>query len=172
MMNRLLLLLLVLLGGCASTPEPDPLLARQATPRQAAEGVQALKAGDRLVWSGTVRSVHNLRDRTEMEIVSYPVSRQRQPIRDMPTTGLFVLEMRGFLEPAEFPTGLAVTAVGQFAGFDQYRRGGAMRRIPRLKGEKLDVWSTERPAKRSRPDVRWGFSIGTGGSGMGVSIGL
>jgi starvation-inducible outer membrane lipoprotein len=169
-----MLLLALLLAACTTVPEVDPALAGQVTPAQVLNGVGSPPADKRVVWTGTVQSVRNLRDRTRIEILSYPPGLERQPLLDLPSTGRFVLEMKGFLEPTELPRGLPVAASGRLAGVAVYRQGDAGRRLPLLIGDHLDVWPMPEPRTRprSRPDVRWGIGVGTGGSGVGVNIGL
>jgi starvation-inducible outer membrane lipoprotein len=166
------LILALLLGACSTVPEVDPSLAGQVTPAQVLNGVGSPPPDQHVVWTGTVQSVHNLRDRTRVEILSYPPSRQRQPLRERPSTGRFVVEMKGFLEPTELPVGRPVTASGRLAGVHVYRQGDVGRRLPLLIGDRLDAWPMPQADVRRRPDVRWGLGVGTGGSGVGVNIGL
>lgn len=163
---------MLLLVACASTGEPDPALAGQVTPAQIVAGSRVPEVGQHLVWSGTIQAVRNLRDRTLIEILSYPASRQRQPLLDRPATGLYVLEMEGFLEPARLPVGTTLTAGGEYMGLTEFRHGDVLRRLPGLKGTRLDVWARPAATARQRPDVRFGVGVGSGGSGAGVSIGF
>lgn len=161
-----------LLAACSSTPEPDPALQAQPTPAQLALAARNgdANAGRFLVWGGSVLKVSNKRDRTLIEILSHPLGRDRKPILQSPASGRFLLEMKGFVEPAGLPPGTRVSASGHFAGLEPV----AGRSLPLLRGQRLQVWGAP-PAKspaRPRPDVRWNIGIGTGGSGVGVSIGL
>lgn len=171
--GRCLVLLLVLsLGGCSTVDEADPILARQVTPAQIGMATRPPPASQLLVWGGRVQSVQNLRDRTRIEILSFPLDRQRRPLSDRRATGRFIFEMPGFVEPAGLPAGRAVTAIGRYAGSVGVRTQGRVRQLPRLKGERLHVWPAAVSPARERPDVHWGIGIGTEGSGVGVSIGL
>lgn len=167
-------ILLLLLTACTTVVEPDPALAAQVTPAQITAGMRQPLPDQNLVWGGRVDSVTNLRDRTLIEIRSYPLSRERKPLTDRPAGGNFVLEMEGFIEPAELRTGLLVTATGRFAGMLSYREQARTQRLPRMRGSGMHVWASAPAARstRQRPDVRWNLGIGTHGSGVGVSIGL
>lgn len=173
-MKRLLLPLLLLLSACETLREPDPVLATQATPAQIVAAQRVPAEGQHLVWGGTVRSVTNLRERTRIEILSYPLDKERKPLRDRRATGTFLLEMDGFIEPAELRVGLPVTATGDYAGTLHYREHGREHRVPRLRGKGLHIWAEAPSARttRPRPDVHWSIGVGTHGSGVGVSIGL
>lgn len=176
MAPRLILsmLLPLLLSACSTLDGPDPALAIQATPKQVLSGHAIPGEGEILVWGGTVLRVTNLRERTLIEILSYPLDRERKPLLDLPASGSFVLEMEGFIEPAEMRVGLPVTATGQYAGMLRYREGDLQGQLPRLQGDDLQVWAMPPAARsmRQRPDVRWSIGVGTSGSGVGVSIGL
>lgn len=173
-MKRWFLPLLLLLSACETLREPDPALAAQVTPAQIIAAQRVPDGTRKLVWGGTVRAVTNLRERTRIEILSYPLDRERRPLRDRRATGLFVLEMDGFIEPAGLKPGLPVTATGHYAGTLLYREREIAHRVPRLRGTGLHVWADAPtvPATHQRPDVRWNIGIGTHGSGVGVRIGL
>lgn len=168
------LLMLLLLSACSTLDGPDPALATQATPKQVLSGHAMPGEGETLVWGGTVSAVTNLRERSLIEILSHPLDRKRKPLLDLPASGSFVLEMEGFIEPAEIRVGLPVTATGRYAGMLRYREGEFEGRLPRLQGSDLQVWAMPPAARstRQRPDVRWSIGVGTHGSGVGVSIGL
>jgi len=161
-------------AACTTVVEPDPVLAAQITPAQINAGMRQPAMDESLVWGGRVNLVTNLRDRTLIEIRSYPLSGKRKPLTDRPSSGNFVLEMDGFIEPAELRPGLLVTATGRYAGMLSYREQAQTQRLPRLRGSGMHVWASAPTARSSRqhPDVRWNLGIGTHGSGVGVSIGL
>ena len=106
-------------------------------------------------------------------MLSFPLNSNRQPITKQRSTGRFIVEMEGFLEPRDFPLGTAITVKGNYVGLVDGKIGGASYRYPLLQGEQLDVWEPE-PADTGtkQPRVRWSIGIGTGGSGIGVGIGL
>lgn len=160
------------LVGCAGNPpQPDATLAAQPTPAQVARS-DKLPADTRLTWGGVVQTVRNLSDRTRLEVLSYPLSVNRQPITSLPPSGRFMLEMRGFLEPHDFPQGTAITAQGHLSRVLDGRVGQATYRFPLLEGERLDVWTQQRAPSVTRPGVRWSLGVGTYGSGVGVGIGF
>jgi outer membrane lipoprotein len=161
------------LAGCVGNPpKPDAALAAQPTPAQVAASAK-LPAGARLTWGGLVQSVHNFADSTRLEVLSYPLNADRQPITSLPAGGRFMLEMRGFLEPHDFPQGTAITAEGYVTRVLESRVGQAPYRFPLLKGERLEVWAQQQAAESaSSPSVRWSLGVGTSGSGVGVGIGF
>lgn len=169
-----LLSLFLVLGGCASTTVVDEKLATQLTPAQIIAGAGEPAKGEQLVWAGKIHAVHNLRDQTHIEILAYPVNRNRQPLVSMPSTGVFILEMQGFLEPADLPAGLPVTATGRYAGVVKVREGEVSRFVPILGGEHLQRWPEENVRSGMRPNVFWSIGIGSWGSGggAGVSVGF
>lgn len=165
---------LVLLTACQEQDiKPDPALAGQATPAQLAGQGQSAISSESLTWGGTVQAVRNRANDTHLEVLSYPLNGQRQPMTEQPSTGRFIVEMDSFLEPSEFPKGTAVTVRGRVDRIVEGAVGEAPYRYPLLLGDKLEVWQSEQAAGDSdEPRVRWGVGFGTGGSGMGVGIGF
>jgi outer membrane lipoprotein len=107
--------------------------------------------------------VHNLAHSTRIEVLSYPLDSERQPITQAPASGRFMVEMEGFLEPREFPVGTAVTAQGRYARQHEGRVGGAIYRYPLLSGDRLDVWEADQAVRDpASPDVRWSIGVGIG----------
>lgn len=166
--------LVALLAGCAvPPPKPDPALNAQPSPAQILGGGRRPVPNALLKWGGTVQAVHNRRDKTLVEVLSYPLDARRRPILETGPTGPFVVEMKGFIEPADLPIGRPVTVTGHYAGiariqFGEFRTGP----LPLLKGEHLERWELPPARAGKMPEVHFGIGVGTGGSGVGVGIGL
>jgi outer membrane lipoprotein len=157
----LCLVVVLALAACSTPrPQPDPALLKQAAPATLASGKAHAPRQARLVWGGLVRSVHNLRERTRIEIEAYPLDVRGRPLTSLPATGRFFVEVQRFLEPREFPPGRVVSVQGRYLGL----RDG----LPLLKAERLDVWPPEQQGSGWRP----GMSLGIGGGSRGVSVGV
>ncbi len=174
-MKRILyfLILPLLLAACATPPQPDPVLNAQPDPGQILAGGRRPMPGVLLTWGGTVQAVHNRRDKTLVEVLSYPLDKGHRPILERKPEGHFVAEMKGFIEPAELPIGRPVTVTGRYAGIARIQTGQSRTGpLPLLKGERLELWELPPAPSRKTPDVHFGIGVGTGGSGVGVGIGL
>lgn len=169
-----MLLVMVLMTACEThSGKPDPELASQPTPQQISRAERMPAEGILLIWTGKVQAVRNLARVTHIEVLSFPADTRRRPVTTEPTSGRFIAEMAGFLEPRELPLGTAVTVQGTYVRTVDGKVGEAAYRYPLIRGQKLDVWHTEERAKRTdAPDVRWSIGVGSGGSGVGVGIGF
>lgn len=169
-----LMTLSLLLGACTS---PSPLPPAPATGAGPTPG-QILAGGRRpvphalLTWGGTVQAIHNRRDTTLLEVMSYPLDPAHRPMLEQRPSGAFVVEMKGFIEPAELPIGRPVTVTGRYVGIARVPFGTSRTDpLPLLEGEALKLW--EKPVRSGRtPEVRFGIGVGTGGSGVSIGIGL
>ena len=164
----------MLLAGCTSSPpSPHPVLGAQPSPGQILAGARRPVPRALLTWGGTVQAVYNRRDTTLVEVLSYPLDAARHPILGAEPTGRFVVEMKGFLEPADLPIGRPVTVSGRYAGIARVSFGQRRTEpLPLLEGEQLDLWESPPAPARKSPEIHFGIGVGTGGSGVGVGIGL
>lgn len=160
--------LVSLLAACATSPNPDPVLNAQPTAEAIANGRRVPVVGTLLTWGGTVQAVHNGRDKTLVEILQYPLDSGRRPILGRRAGGRFVVDMDGFIEPAELPIGRAVTVNGRYVGLSTGPTGA----LPRLHGLRFDLWERPPAPVRRSPEVHFGIGVGTGGGSVGVGIGL
>lgn len=172
-MRLLSILLILLLAGCASTG-PDERYAAQPKPQSLSSLSMIIDEGAELTWGGIIQGVENLAEATRLEVLSFPLNRDRRPLTELQSTGRFIVEMPGFVEPYAYPPGREVTVIGRYQGLEQGHVGDARYRFPVLTGSRVDAWAPRAQARSSResPDVRWNLGIGTHGSGVGVGIGL
>lgn len=163
--GALCLVVVLALAACSTPrPQPDPTLLKQAVPAALASGEAHVPRQALLVWGGLIRSMHNLRERTRIEIEAYPLDIRGRPLPSLPATGRFFVEVQRFLEPREFPPGQAVTVQGRYLGL----RDG----LPLLKVERLDVWPPEQRGAGWRPGMRLGIGGGSRGVSVGVGLGV
>ncbi len=153
-----LLVLLVLLTACASAPpfERDANYKPQPYPRDIILK-DPLPVGDRLVWGGEVIALENLKDRTRIEILAYPLDARRRPMLDEPSQGRFLVEQAGYLEATDFPPRRLVTVYGTLQRQITGKVGEAAYQYPLLEAAKIHRWSL------TEPRLGWGnvhFGIG------------
>ena len=153
----LLLPVLLLIGGCASTPLFDSEgVDKNLTPnRVVKQGDSALD--QRVIWGGTILDLQNLESFTQIELLSYPLSSSNRPLSEQPSSGRFIVKQPGFLEPNSYAQGRWMTVQGQVIGFDDGQVGSSSYRYPLIEAEKLKLWS--RPAETSRSNVHFGIGI-------------
>ena len=160
------LLVLMLLAGCASSPrDPDS----GPSPRQVIADGDA--RGD-VHWGGIVVAIHNLRDRTRIQVLALPLDRRGRPRPTAASQGRFLIDQPGFLEPYEYSRRL-IEVRGRLDGFDEETVGETAVRLPVLREAELKVWP--QAAEWSTPDsprIQFGIGINNQGGGVGVGIGF
>ncbi len=167
-LGTLLLCSTLVLAGCAGNPcLPGGDLSGPTPAAAAAGGLE-----DRPVrWGGVVASIRNLPDRTELEVVGYPLDGCGRPLTQSSPVGRFMLVSRGYLEPGEFQPGRLVTASGRIAEVRTGRVGSAPYRFPVLEGPAPHLWTVAQGGGTFwRPWLSIG--IGTSGSGVGGGVGI
>jgi outer membrane lipoprotein len=156
--------------GCASAP---PARAPAGPyPEALAEAPRSVPLGHALHWGGRIVSVRNLAERTELEVLAYPLDGDGRPQLDTTPRGRFLIDHPGFLEPAEYETGRAVSVQGRLLGYRDGEVGGAPYRFPALAPDDLRLWRGAAALPARKPRVGVGVSGGSRGTGVGISIGF
>lgn len=148
--------MLMALAGCA-TPVFKDAPPTAPMPSEVASAPERYHGAD-VVWGGSILSVHNLADTTEVEIVAYPLDRAQRPDQGAPTQGRFIVVLPGYAESMDYPAGRFLTVRGHLEGT---RSGHVEDRdyvYPLLEREALHVWPVNFPYERGRVS----FSIGLG----------
>ncbi len=156
-----LLMLFALLTACASGPpfERDAYYSPQPYPRDILQK-DPLPIGDHLVWGGEVIALENLKNRTRIEILAYPLDARRRPMRDEPSRGRFLVEQTGYLEAVDFPPRRLVTVYGTLQRKITGKVGEAAYQYPLLEAAKIHRWSL----------TESGLGWGNVHFGIGISI--
>lgn len=166
------LLLALALAGCAAGPQTRS--AADSSPAAVAADPARFQ-GQRTEWGGQIVAVHNLRNRTELEVLAYPLSSGGRPASAGTPLGRFIAVRSGFLEPADFAPGRLVTVSGVIGLPREGSVGEARYLYATLSAENLRVWDSSYPYQPSGvyPFGTIGVGVGSGGFyGGGVGIGL
>ncbi len=164
--RMLIVPLALLLGACASSPPADT----GPTPNQV---ILSGEAHDVVHWGGRIVTVKNLRERTLIEILSFPLDGDGRPLADEVPQGRFIVEKAGFLEPHEYAAGRLLEIRGRLDGFTRGRVGEAAYRYPVVRGDQLVLWPADEPRRwSSTPRINLGVGGGSRGTGVGVGIGF
>jgi len=155
-----LLLVLPLLTACAGGPTFDTSrVDRSLTPRGVA-AEQQWNTGKSVLWGGVILSISNLKDRTQLEVLAYPLDAENVPQRDSEPLGRFIIERTGYLEPATYAEGRLLSVVGTLARGQAGRVGESDYSYPVITGEQLYLWP--RNSVRDRTSVHFGIGVGIG----------
>lgn len=167
-----LLLAALVLAGCAAGPQPRS--AADAGPA-AAVADPARFQGQRAEWGGQIVAVHNLRNRTEVEVLAYPLDSSGRPRVSGRPLGRFIAVRSGFLEPGDFAPGRLVTVSGLVGPPRDGVVGEARYLFATLSGEVLRLWDDDYPPSGPVPFGTVGIGVGSGGfygGGVGIGIGF
>ncbi len=153
------------LTACATKPvfNVDSIDVLSQTPNNIVnatnEASGEVPAGN-VIWGGVIVSSHNLSDRTQLEILSYPLSQTQRPIIDKKPTGRFLIQSAGYLELASYQQGRLVTVLGTVQDVTQGTVGESTYQYPTITSNELHLWGADKPAKTG---VVFGIGISLGG---------
>jgi outer membrane lipoprotein len=148
----------VVLSGCARPVFKDAPAAI-ATPLDAAREPERYRRVD-VVWGGKILDVRNGESETEIDVVAYPLDEAQRPDQNAPTQGRFVVELPGFVEPLDYPTGRFVTLRGLIAGTEMRRIDERDIVVPIVADATIHLWPVNFPYER--PRVSFGVGVGVG----------
>ena len=129
--------------------------------------------GQVLTWGGSIVSIKNLKDRTLLEVMAYPLASDGKPRTDLQSQGRFLADYPGFLEPTEYQPGRLVTVTGPMLGYKDGKVGDADYRYPALQANEMKLWDRQAAGRGwSRPAINVGVGVGSGGSSGWGNIGI
>ena len=143
------LVLLTGLAGCVSIPASLQLPLSSPPTLISVQSDLAAHRDKRVRWGGRVVSVDNRADKTWLEIVTHPLhGRDARPRLSAQSSGRFLAEIDGFLEPLQFGTpGQAsgadlreVTIIGKVQELKTGQVGEFSYVYPVVKVEVIHIW--------------------------------
>ena len=144
------------LGGCA-TQVPEPIRNPVTTPVDVVQ-VQAQPErhlGQRVRWGGTILAVINRERTTEIEVLARPLGRDGAPAFESSGQGRFIVEVTGFLDPAEYPKDRELTVVGVITGHQTRPVGDYPYVYPIVRAETRHLWPEQPPPAVYGPAYPW-----------------
>jgi outer membrane lipoprotein len=166
--------LVTTLSACAPAPiykaAPD---ATQALPMQVAQTPERYQSAA-AIWGGTVVQVNNLPDRSEIEMLAFPLDSSQRPKLKSASAGRFIAIVPGYVEPLKFPSGTPMTFSGHISGVRSGKVGNADYVFPLLKTDQSHAWTAEE-MRKGHPNFNFGVGMGVGSggrSGVGVGVGV
>jgi outer membrane lipoprotein len=158
-----ILLPALLLGLAACAPAPIYKVAPgtvAATPMQVAQAPEQYAHGQ-VIWGGRVVGVRNLPDRSEIEILAYPLDASQRPKFGAGGSGRFIAVLPGYAEPMNYPAGAPITVDGQLDGSRAGKVGEADYVFPLVRAAQSHVWTADE-MRSGHPNVRFGVGVGIG----------
>lgn len=129
-----------------------------ATPAEVATAPQNFR-GLAVVWGGTVVSVHNFADHSDIEMLAYPLDSSQRPRLNQPAIGRFIAVVPGFVEPLNFPAGAPVTLRGTLDGARGGMVGDANYTFPLVHSDAAHRWTSDE-MRQGHPNISIGVGVG------------
>lgn len=152
---------LLALAACAPAPiykaAPD---AVAAVPFEVARAPERFANGS-VIWGGRIVGVNNLADRSEIEVLAYPLDSSQRPRVGDTGNGRFIAVMNGFVEPMAYPNGGLITVAGKLNGSRAGRVGEADYVFPLVTVSQAHAWTAEE-MQAGRNNVHFGVGVGVG----------
>jgi len=160
----------MLLGGCAGSPDYANYGAEAALTPQRVSARPQLGVGKQVLWGGVIMKTVNLKDRTQIEVLAFPLNSRERPNIDQPPLGRFIFEKRGYLEPANYASQRQITVLGTVTGTLPGQVGESDYNYPLVTPRQHTLWPYDRGYTGS--NIRFGIGRGSNGSWGGVGIGF
>lgn len=159
MLNRFFIsCLFVFIAGCATTPDFDTTMVNKSLVPSSVLADTKNSLGKSVIWGGTILSIHNLKDHTDIEILAYPLSSSHRPLIDKKPLGRAIIRHSGYLETVNYPQGRQLSVLGKVAGTQKSKIGESSYDYPIIQAEKLHLWPAY--SEKSKTSFHLGIGIG------------
>lgn len=149
--------LLLLLSACSSQPTFDTQQVNlKLTPQQLLENPSAYY-GKTVLWGGTILQTHNLTDYTQIEVLAYPLGSYQRPVTEQSPQGRFLVQHKGYLEPAVYTQGRLFTVMGKLHKTESGQVGEHSYNYPVIQSEQVHLWPVK---SESSSRIQFGIGIG------------
>ncbi len=140
-----LILGVMMLAGCATSGNRSFTAAENesATDLPTVASVRQqpqVHAQSEVEWGGVVAQVENREDATWIEVIERPLNRNGQPVTSSLSGGRFLAVVPGFLDPADYRQGRAITVAGNIQGIDVRPLGETAYDYPKVNVVDHQLW--------------------------------
>ncbi len=139
-MKWFLISLLLFLSGCSSLPKTMQGNSYSSLNLAAVKTNIARYKNSSFRWGGTIISVINEKDSSQIQILFHPLSSSGRPLTDKKTEGRFAITSPLFLDPAIYKQGMSITVTGVLSGEVKQQIGEKTLTIPLLSMENIHIW--------------------------------
>lgn len=152
-----LIMSILLVGGC-TTPYDIGYADPRVTPVEAAKNVAGM-LNHTVAWGGLIAASKNLKDKTELEVVGYPLDSEHRPDYDAKPTGRFLVIQSGYIETADYAPGRLITVVGTVMETRTGTVGETKYVYPVVTASRLSLWP-KLSSGHGEPSFHFGIGIG------------
>lgn len=141
-------------AACSTPPLNTEQVSVQLNPAEVLQSPEAARGT--VIWGGVIVSSVNLADRTQFEILAYPLDSYQRPLTDKKSFGRFLLQSPEYIETADYSPGREVTAIGTLQGVTKGEVGDASYDYPTVTLSDVHLWHPD----NSHEKPRFIFGIG------------
>ncbi len=153
--RNLCLWVIVAAGLAACTTAPKAIRTPVAGPSVPAAVQNADQyIGEQVRWGGTIVEVENRRTETWIQVVARRLTRSGRPVDTTATTGRFLANVPGFLEPEEYRRGREITVVGTLIQSTTRNIGTYPYQFPVVRADEHYLWE---PIPEYDPQLHWPY---------------
>ncbi len=138
MRNTIFIFFVLSMTACASSPLKLEGVNRTITPAMIDDAHPY--TGMRVVWGGMIVKTQPLQQMTQIEVLAFPVDSNGEPDRQTSSQGRFLIQRKGYLEPADFAPGRWLSVVGTIGQPQMGTVGKASYRFPVILPDQLYLW--------------------------------
>ncbi len=151
------ILVTLLLSACATTPTFKlENIDYNLTAKNAALSVNNI--GHTILWGGTILASENLKDKTRLEVLAYPVDKEGRLNTDAQPLGRFYAIYPGYLETAEYNKNRWISLTGTFTGMQTGKVGDADYSFAMVEISQLHLW-TQESLQSNSPNIQFGIGV-------------
>lgn len=155
--KRCSLLLCLAVMGCATGPKFSAEGVDAAiTPQYAAANIDATRERH-VIWGGLILTSANLKDRSQIEVLSYPLDSDQRPNVGVQPGGRFLIVQDGYLETADYFPGRVISVRGTVKTTQTGQVGEVSYTYPVVQPQEIYLW--RRDGSRVEPSVHFGVGI-------------
>lgn len=156
-MNRFLVTCLALvLSGCASYPEKVAVAeGTELTDFINLDNSNVNLIGKTARWSGVIAKVSNEKAVTKLDVLYYPASKNGRPQTKDEPLGRFRVVVEGFVDPAVYSQGKAITALGQLKESETAKIGEYEYSYPTIVSKNIHLWKKVEPTAQVQFHYGW-----------------
>jgi len=147
------------LAGCASSPLNTDAVNVKLTPEQVQTDPDSAKGN--VIWGGVIVSSVNLEDRTQFEVLAYPLDSNQRPATKRKSLGRFLLQSPDYIETQNYAPGRELTAIGTLQGLTKGEVGDALYDFPTVTLSDVYLWN--RDNSHEKPRFIFGIGLNIGG---------
>lgn len=153
------LLSMLALAACAPAPIYKTTSATVAVPASEVAQAPERYLNSEVIWGGRIVGVQNLADRSEVELLAYPLDSSQRPKANDTGNGRFIAVMPGYAEPLDYPAGALMTVRGKLTGTRAGTVGQAPYVFPLVGVAQSHVWTADE-LRSHKPNISFGLGVG------------